>query len=123
MNVTLIREGPLEIERGTIHAQIDRLLKSKTLKGSEHHRKLLSYLAEKSIDSEEHCLKEYTVALEAFGKPATYDPRHDSTVRIQAARLRRAGAVLLGRRGCRPIVVDMPKGGFGSALGRPRGLP
>ena len=113
MNVTLIREGPLEIERGTIHAQIDRLLKSKTLKGSEHHRKLLSYLAEKSIDSEEHCLKEYTVALEAFGKPATYDPRHDSTVRIQAARLRqKLVQYYLTEGAADPIVVDMPKGGF-----------
>ncbi|HWB84932.1 MAG TPA: hypothetical protein VG675_12375 [Bryobacteraceae bacterium] len=103
----------MELDKTAIRTQIDRVLRSKALEGSDSYRKLLAYLAEKSIAGEEHRLKEYTVALEAFGKPESYDPRHDSTVRIQAGRLRQKLAQYYLTEGARdPIVVDLPKGGF-----------
>jgi hypothetical protein len=103
----------VEFDSSTIRAQINRLLKSQTLEGSDISRKLLSYLAERSIAGEEHHLKEYTVALEAFGKPPSYDPRHDSTVRIQAGRLRQKLVQYYLTEGVAdPIVVNLPKGGF-----------
>ena len=71
-----------------IRAQVGRLIQSKTFETSEVHRRLLQYLAEKSISGEADRLKEYTIGLEAFGKPPTYDPKHDSIVRLQAGRLR-----------------------------------
>ena len=71
-----------------IREQIDRLIRSKTFEASDVHRRLLQYLAEKSIAGDADRLKEYTVGLEAFGKPPTYDPRQDSIVRLQVGRLR-----------------------------------
>ncbi len=96
-----------------IHAQVDRLLQSKTFETSEVHRKLLQYLAEKSISGEADRLKEYVIGLEAFGKPATYDPKHDSIVRLQVGRLRqKLAAYYQSEAPADPIVVNLPKGAF-----------
>ncbi len=96
-----------------IHAQVDRLVQSKTFETSEVHRKLLQYLAEKSINGEADRLKEYTIGLEAFGKPPTYDPKHDSIVRLQVGRLRqKLAAYYQSEAAGDPIVVNLPKGAF-----------
>ena len=96
-----------------IHAQVDRLIQSKTFETSEVHRKLLQYLAEKSINGEADRLKEYTIGLEAFGKPPTYDPKHDSIVRLQVGRLRqKLTTYYTSEAPGDPVVVNLPKGAF-----------
>ena len=74
--------------RAGMRAQVDRILQSDTLRNSDALKRLLLYLAEKSISGQADQLKEYTIGLDAFGKPAGYDPRHDSIVRLQVGRLR-----------------------------------
>ena len=96
-----------------VRRQIERLLSSKSLKGSEVHRRLLVFLSEKSLAGEGDSLKEYSVALDALGKQPTYDPRHDSTVRIHIGRLRNKLTEYYSSEGASdPIFVSLPKGGF-----------
>ena len=64
-------------------AEIRKILESKTFRNTEVLKRLLEYLAGQSGE-----LKEYTVGVEAFGKPPEYDPRSDSSVRVQAGKLR-----------------------------------
>ncbi len=93
--------------------QIQRLIASKAFKTSEVHRNLLNYLAEKSLAGEAQNLKEYTVGLDVFGKPASYDPRQESVVRMHVGRLRQKLAEYYRTEGVDdPIIVDLPKGGF-----------
>jgi hypothetical protein len=68
--------------------QVDAILHSETLRGSDVLRHLLKFLAEKAFSGEADSLKEYTVAIDALQKPSTYNPQHDSTVRIELSRLR-----------------------------------
>src|ERR1035438_4884658 len=101
------------VGREEIHAQVDRLIQSKTFETSEVHRKLLHYLAEKSLNGEADRLKEYTIGLEAFGKPPTYDPKHDSIVRLQVGRLRqKLTSYYQSEAPGDPVVVTLPKGAF-----------
>ncbi len=58
-------------------AEIQRVLLSKTFETSETHRRLLTYLSEKSLAGQADHLKEYTIGLEAFGKSPHYDPQED----------------------------------------------
>jgi hypothetical protein len=96
-----------------IRAQVGRLIQSKTFETSEVHRRLLQYLAEKSISGEADRLKEYTIGLEAFGKPPTYDPKQDSIVRLQAGRLRqKLAAYYQAEAAGDTIRVTLPKGAF-----------
>jgi hypothetical protein len=74
---------------------------------------LLTYLAEKSLAGEADSLKEYTVGLDVFAKPESYDPRQESTVRMHVGRLRQKIAEYYRTEGADdPIIVDLPKGGF-----------
>src|ERR1044071_10002506 len=102
----------MEIAAEEIRAQVERMVRSKVFETSEVHRRLLLYLADKTIAGEADRLKEYTIGLEAFGKPPTYDPRQDSIVRLQIGRLRQKLAVYyqseangdplpIGRASCR----------------------
>src|ERR1051325_10145120 len=101
----------LELE--ATQAQIQRILQSKAFRTSEIHRNLLSYLAEKSVSGTADGLKEYTVGLDVFGKPDSYDPRQESTVRMHVARLRQKLSEYYRTEGAEDsIMVDLPKGAF-----------
>lgn len=101
----------LELEASS--AQVQRILQSKAFRTSEVHRNLLNYLAEKSLSGDAENLKEYTVGLDVFAKPSSYDPRQESTVRMHVARLRQKLGEYYRTEGVEdPVIVDLPKGGF-----------
>jgi len=94
-------------------AEIDRILHSQTFRNSEVLRVLLRFLGEKTITGETDHLKEYTIGIDALGKPPTYDPRQDSSVRIQVGRLRqKLGEYYRNEGKDNPFVIDVPKGQF-----------
>ena len=101
----------LEVEAA--RAQVERISQSKTFRGSDVLRHLFSYLVDSSLAGTADDLKEYTVAVDALGKPASYDPRQESAVRMQVGRLRQKLAEYYRTEGVEdPIIVDLPKGGF-----------
>src|SRR5580658_4220901 len=101
----------LEVE--SRQTQIQRILQSKAFRTSEVQRNLLAYLADKSISGTADSLKEYTIGLDVFGQPASYDPRQESAVRMHVGRLRQKLAEYYRLEGTGdPVVVDLPKGGF-----------
>jgi len=103
----------VEIDPAVARGQIERLLGSKTFEASDVHRRLLHYLAEKAIAGEAERLKEYTIGIEAFAKPESYDPKQDSIVRLQVGRLRQKLAVYYHSEASGdPVLVTLPKGAF-----------
>lgn len=101
------------IGREQCFQQIERLTKSHSLHSSESLCKLLRYLAEHSLDHPGIALKEYQIATEVLGRPAGFDPQSDSTVRVQAGRLRVKLAEYYAQEGIDdPILVEIPKGSY-----------
>jgi hypothetical protein len=93
--------------------EIDRLVNSHTLHGSESLCKLLRYLADHAIRKPGIALKEYQIATEVFGRPTEFDPQLDSLVRVQAGRLRSKIAEYYASEGAEdPILVELPKGTY-----------
>jgi hypothetical protein len=93
--------------------QIERLVSSQTLHGSESLCKLLRYLAKHALDHPGVPLKEYQIATEVFARQADFDPQLDSMVRVQAGRLRTKLAEYYASEGAAdPIWVEMPKGTY-----------
>src|SRR2546425_3634348 len=100
-------------EREQFLVQIDRLIGSHVLHGSESLCKLLRYLAEHALHHPGAPLKEYQIATEVFGRPADFDPQSDSTIRVQAGRLRMKLAEYYSLEGADdPIIVEVPKGTY-----------
>ncbi len=101
------------VEREQCLAQIERLVASPVLHGSESLCKLLRYLAEHALDHPGSSLKEYQIATEVFGRPLDFDPQHDSTIRVQAGRLRLKLAEYYGSEGAEDdLIVEVPKGTY-----------
>jgi hypothetical protein len=96
-----------------VREQVHRLAASPILRNSDTQRRLLLYLAEKSLEGSADRLKEYTVGIEALGKPQSYDPRQDPSVRIQTSKLRQRIDEYYRTEGLADVIrVDFPKGGF-----------
>ena len=100
-------------ERGQYHSQVERLCTSEVLHSSESLCRLLRYLAQKEIENPGTHIKEYQIATEVYGRPADFDPQVDSTIRVQAARLRgKLGEYYSGPGAGDPIVVELPRGAY-----------
>ena len=74
--------------RDPLFSEVGRIVRSDVLRGSESLCQLLGYLATHSVDEHVGSVKEYQIATEVFGRPSSFDPRLDSTVRVQTSRLR-----------------------------------
>jgi hypothetical protein len=95
------------------YQQIDHIIKSHSLRGSESLCKLLQYLAKQSVDHPDAPVKEYQIATEVYGRHADFDPQSDSTIRVQAGRLRLKLAEYYAGEGANdPILVKIPKGSY-----------
>ena len=101
------------VGRAQCFQQIEKLTKSHSLHSSESLCKLLRYLAEHSLDHPGVALKEYQIATEVLGRPAGFDPQSDSTVRVQAGRLRLKLAEYYSHEGPDDsVIVELPKGSY-----------
>lgn len=93
--------------------QVERILASDTLRASESVRRLLKFLAEKAFSGEADGLKEYSIGVDALGKPASFDPRHDAGVRLLASRLRvKLDEYYANEGDADPVTIEMPRGRF-----------
>lgn len=99
--------------------QMDKVVNSHILHGSESLCKLLRYLGEKSLEHPGTSIKEYQIATEVFGRPADFDPHLDSTVRVQAGRLRVKLVEYYASEGADDaIVIELPKGSYALSFHR-----
>jgi hypothetical protein len=100
-------------DRAAINAEVERLTQSTVLHGSEALCRLLRYLAGQALSHPGVPVKEYQLATEVFGRPADFDPRMDSTVRVQTGRLRSKLAEYYASAGAEdPIILEIPKGSY-----------
>jgi hypothetical protein len=103
---TLVNDEPLRDE-------LSRITQSETLNSSPGLVRLLEHIAKKSMSGEIDALKEYSIGVDAFGKPESYDPQRDPYVRIQVGRLRSKLAEYYSKEGRNdPVFVELPKGKF-----------
>src|ERR1039457_5306872 len=94
--------------------QIERIVNSPVLQNSEALCTLLKFLARRSLEAPEVPLKEHQIATVVFGRSPDFDPRLDSTVRVQMSRLRAKLAEYYNNAGRDDsIVVEIPKGSHG----------
>ena len=100
-------------ERDQYLGQVDRLCNSDVLHGSESLCRLLRYLAQKELENPGVHVKEYQIATEVFGRPADFDPQVESTIRVQAARLRGKLADYYASMGSSDaVIVALPRGSY-----------
>jgi hypothetical protein len=83
------------------------------MRGCDKLHRLLSFLVEATLKGHAADLKETTVAIEAFGRAADYDPKIDTVVRTQTWRLRRKLKKYYNTEGAAdPVLIEIPVGHY-----------
>ena len=94
--------------------QTQRILQSAAFRNATTLQQLLQFLAERALaEPQQEPLKEYTIGVEAFGRPSDFDPKTDTIVRVQTHRLRHKLKEYYESEGRHdPILVEIPKGHY-----------
>ncbi|PZN98891.1 MAG: hypothetical protein DCF30_12935 [Hyphomicrobiales bacterium] len=101
-----------------------RILASDAFRAAPQLSAFLSFVVERVIAGRGSELKGYTIAVEAFGRPADFDPQTDPIVRVEAGRLRRALAQYYAGEGAGdPVRITMPVGAYVPAFDRAEPVP
>ncbi|MBL8982887.1 MAG: hypothetical protein JNL26_11935 [Gemmatimonadetes bacterium] len=75
--------------------------------------RFLTFVVEEALAGRGEQLKEYTVGVQGLGRPATFDPASDASVRVAARQLRFKLAEHYAREAAAgEVTIDLPKGGY-----------
>jgi hypothetical protein len=110
-------QGPSEPDTQDKAEQLDRILRSRALQNSESLKALLHYIASRVIEGKDSQIKEYTIAVEVFGRGKDFNASIDSLVRVQAKRLREKLKEYYQTEGkSDKVVIDIPKGRYNTVF-------
>ncbi len=112
MHVEPVLSSPPALSRKETEEELHHLLSVGLVRERTQLHALLSYLVSKALDPPEF-LKEYTIGVEALGKPDDYDPRIDPSVRVEISKLRkRLRDYYMESGATRPIRLEIPHGSY-----------
>jgi hypothetical protein len=96
-----------------IYAELERVVAGPCLTKSPQLANFLRFVVEAVLAGNGSRIKGYTIATDALGRDARFDPQADPIVRVEAGRLRRALEHYYANGGSRdPVVIELPRGGY-----------
>ena len=99
----------LEQER----AEVELVLESGLFDKAPRLGRFFRYVCEQHLRGESEGVKEYSIAVEALGRPPDFDPKKDSIVRVEAHRLRkRLQEYYAGPGADHPVHISIPNGQY-----------
>jgi TolB-like protein len=105
--------GDINLRAEDFRAQLDRILKSPDFEGTAREHRFLSHVVEETLAGRGSRIKAYSIAIEVFGRDASFDPQTDPVVRIEAGHLRRSLERYYLTAGLSdPILIAIPKGAY-----------
>jgi len=83
-------EGPVAaLTQERVREELNRVLASHEFRTSKRSQEFLRYVVEHTLTGHGDMLKERTIGIEVFGRPTSYDPSDDATVRVKAGEVRK----------------------------------
>jgi hypothetical protein len=105
------RAGSVTEER--VREELSRVLASHEFHSSKRSQEFLRYVVENTLHGHGDMLKERTIGIEVFGRPTSYDPSDDATVRVKAGEVRKRLGLYYSDRGAHdPVRIDLPSGTY-----------
>lgn len=94
-------------------AELEAVLASGIFARAPSLAHILTYICQKYFDGEADSIKEYNIAVEALGRPADFDQKKDSIVRVEAHRLRKRLRQFYQNEGAtHEVRIDLPPGAY-----------
>ncbi len=102
-----------ETQQRAVRAQLERIVNSGSFHQSQRRKRFLEFLVDETLAGRGDRLKGYTIAVEVFDRPTSFDPTIDPIVRVEAGRLReKLRDYYLSEGESDPIHIDLPKGAY-----------
>jgi TolB-like protein/Flp pilus assembly protein TadD len=112
MDVQMTRVTPTP-SKAEILCERDRIVTSELFASSQRMCAFLDYLISETVADRASRLKELSIGIAVFGRDATFDPRVDSIVRVEAGRLRAKLREYFQEAGADdPVRITIPKGAY-----------
>ena len=93
--------------------QLGRIFASKTFRQADRIKRFLDFIVRETVAGRGEKLKEFSVGVEVFGRDASFDPRFDPIVRVQARRLRaQLERYYTEEAAPEEMMVEVPKGRY-----------
>jgi hypothetical protein len=100
-------------DREVVLRELHEVLASPHFCNSKRYPALLRYIVEKTLAGEADHLKERTLGVEVFDRPADYDTNADTVVRYTAGEVRKRLSVYYHELGRRPgLQISLPAGSY-----------
>lgn len=107
---------PTESSAGRVVEELEKILASSGFARNDRLGKFLRFIVEQHIQGTAGQLKETLIGIELFGRKH-YDPKEDSLVRTEAARLRARISQYYAEEGSRDaVIIELPKGGYAPVI-------
>ena len=104
---------PLSPDQEREKQELESLLASGIFSRAPGLAHLLSYVCQKHFAGEEGGIKEYNLAVEALGRPADFDQKKDSIVRVEIYRLRKRLQEYYAKEGeAHAVHISIPPGQY-----------
>lgn len=101
------------VPESTIREELTRVLSGHEFRSSKRSQDFLRYVVEHTLDGHSETLKERTIGIEVFGRPVSYDPSEDATVRVKAGEVRKRLGMYYAAEGLHnPVRIDLPAGTY-----------
>jgi hypothetical protein len=104
---------PAELDLQAERAELEAVLSSEAFARSPIVAQMLKYICERHFSGQSHEIKEYNIAVDAFGRQPNFDQTRDSIVRVEAHRLRKRLQEYYQQQGAsHQIQIILPPGNY-----------
>ena len=110
---TLLHAPFSEEDQTQVHEELARVLATPHFANSRRYPALLSYLVDKTLRGHSGELKERTLGINVFHRPADFDTNSDTVVRFTAGEVRKRLAIIyLENASMAPLQIELPVGSY-----------
>jgi tetratricopeptide (TPR) repeat protein len=109
----LVKGVDTAIDADLVRSHVTHLINSPEFVGAPRLTRFLVFVVETSLAGQGDLIKESLIAIEVYGRRPDYNPQIDSTVRVEAGRLRtRLRQYYEGSGRTQPVEIALPKGAY-----------
>lgn len=119
LQVHLNNDSLSESERQQIQNALESILATDRFIAAPQMSAFLRFVVDQAATGHQSRIKAYTVAIDALGKPDSFDPQNDPVVRVLAGRLRATLDAYNKDNPQAPIIIKMHRGSYVPTFMRP----
>jgi len=101
------------VEPELVRAAMRRVTQSPAFTNAARSQRFLTWVVEQTLAGQTDSIKEVVLGIEVFDRPAGFDPRADTIVRVEAGKLRKRLREYYETDGATdPLRIEIPKGAY-----------